>query len=100
MRRLSAALVFVASACTADAPGFAAFTAAWNLAKGTGRTTGEKAPTSAVSALTIIACSSAKGTGPLPNFHFHAVTAYDILRSHGVPIGKRDYEGQLRSRTA
>ena len=34
----------------------------------------------------------------LPNFHFHAVTAYDILRSHGVPIGKRDYEGQLRIR--
>jgi hypothetical protein len=34
----------------------------------------------------------------LPNFHFHAVTAYDILRSRGVPIGKRDYEGQLRTR--
>ena len=29
----------------------------------------------------------------LPNFHFHAVTAYDILRSRGVPLGKRDYEG-------
>ncbi|MCJ2135600.1 DUF1993 domain-containing protein [Methylobacterium sp. J-026] len=36
----------------------------------------------------------------LPNFHFHAVTAYDILRSRGVPIGKRDYEGQLRTRPA
>jgi hypothetical protein len=36
----------------------------------------------------------------LPNFHFHAVTAYDILRARGVPIGKRDYEGQLRTRTA
>jgi hypothetical protein len=36
----------------------------------------------------------------LPNFHFHAVTAYDILRSRGVPIGKRDYEGRLRIRTA
>jgi hypothetical protein len=36
----------------------------------------------------------------LPNFHFHAVTAYDILRSRGVPIGKRDYEGQLRTRSA
>jgi hypothetical protein len=36
----------------------------------------------------------------LPNFHFHAVTAYDILRTNGVPIGKRDYEGQLRTRTA
>jgi len=34
----------------------------------------------------------------LPNFHFHAVTAYDILRSRGVPIGKRDYEGRLRVR--
>jgi len=34
----------------------------------------------------------------LPNFHFHAVTAYDILRSRGVPIGKRDYEGQLQTR--
>ncbi len=33
----------------------------------------------------------------LPNFHFHAVTAYDILRSRGVPIGKRDYEGRLRT---
>ena len=28
----------------------------------------------------------------LPNFHFHAVTAYNILRSRGVPLGKRDYE--------
>ncbi|MGR3506312.1 MAG: DUF1993 domain-containing protein [Paracoccaceae bacterium] len=36
----------------------------------------------------------------LPNFHFHAVTAYDILRTHGVPVGKRDYEGQLRTRRA
>ncbi|MBO9697139.1 MAG: DUF1993 domain-containing protein [Sphingopyxis sp.] len=35
----------------------------------------------------------------LPHFHFHAVTAYDILRSRGVPIGKRDYEGQLRVRS-
>ena len=34
----------------------------------------------------------------LPNFYFHVVTAYDILRSRGVPIGKRDYEGQLRTR--
>jgi hypothetical protein len=34
----------------------------------------------------------------LPNFHFHAVTAYDILRLKGVPLGKRDYEGQLRTR--
>lgn len=32
----------------------------------------------------------------IPNFHFHATTAYDILRSRGVPIGKRDYLGRLR----
>jgi uncharacterized protein len=32
----------------------------------------------------------------LPNFYFHATTAYDILRSKGVPLGKRDYLGQLR----
>ena len=36
----------------------------------------------------------------LPNFYFHAVTAYDILRTQGVPLGKRDYEGRLRTRTA
>jgi uncharacterized protein len=36
----------------------------------------------------------------LPNFHFHAVTAYDILRMKGVPLGKRDYEGQLRTKAA
>jgi len=34
----------------------------------------------------------------LPNFYFHAVTAYDILRTRGVPLGKRDYEGRLRTR--
>jgi len=27
----------------------------------------------------------------LPNFYFHVVTAYDILRHSGVEIGKRDY---------
>jgi hypothetical protein len=32
----------------------------------------------------------------LPNFHFHATTAYDILRMKGVPVGKRDYLGRLR----
>ena len=36
----------------------------------------------------------------LPNFHFHAVTAYDILRTRGVPLGKRDYVGRLRTRPA
>jgi uncharacterized protein len=34
----------------------------------------------------------------LPNFYFHVVTAYDILRSRGVPLGKRDFEGRLRTR--
>ena len=32
----------------------------------------------------------------LPNFFFHATTAYDILRSKGVPLGKRDFMGQMR----
>ena len=32
----------------------------------------------------------------LPNFYFHAATAYDILRMRGVPIGKIDYLGQMR----
>jgi hypothetical protein len=32
----------------------------------------------------------------LPNFHFHATTAYDILRMKGVPLGKRDYLGRMR----
>jgi hypothetical protein len=31
-----------------------------------------------------------------PNFHFHATTAYDILRSRGVPVGKMDYLGAMR----
>jgi hypothetical protein len=29
----------------------------------------------------------------LPNFYFHATTAYDILRHKGVPLGKRDFMG-------
>ena len=32
-------------------------------------------------------------TFALPNFYFHVTTAYDILRSHGVDIGKLDYLG-------
>ncbi len=32
----------------------------------------------------------------MPNFYFHATTAYDILRQKGVPLGKRDFLGQLR----
>lgn len=27
----------------------------------------------------------------LPNFHFHVVTAYGLLRAAGVPLGKMDY---------
>lgn len=30
----------------------------------------------------------------LPNFYFHVVTAYDILRHNGVDVGKRDYLNQ------
>lgn len=32
----------------------------------------------------------------LPNFYFHATTAYDILRMQGVPLGKMDFLGNLR----
>ncbi len=32
----------------------------------------------------------------LPNFYFHAATLYDMLRIHGVPLGKMDYLGHLR----
>ena len=31
----------------------------------------------------------------VPNFYFHIVTAYDLLRQAGVPIGKTDYLGEL-----
>jgi len=32
----------------------------------------------------------------LPNFHFHAIAACNILRSSGVPVSKLDYIGALR----
>lgn len=32
----------------------------------------------------------------LPNFYFHATTAYDLLRMRGVAVGKRDYLGMPR----
>ncbi|WP_066552017.1 DUF1993 domain-containing protein [Croceicoccus bisphenolivorans] len=35
----------------------------------------------------------------LPNFQFHATTAYALLRHLGVEIGKRDYIGALRLKT-
>jgi hypothetical protein len=30
------------------------------------------------------------------NFLFHVVTAYDILRSQGVPVGKADFIGEMK----
>ncbi len=35
----------------------------------------------------------------MPNFYFHATTAYGIMRHKGVVIGKRDFTGQLRLKT-
>lgn len=35
-----------------------------------------------------------------PNFHFHATTAYGILRMKGLPLGKLDYLGRLRLKQA
>lgn len=35
----------------------------------------------------------------IPNFMFHVTTAYDILRMKGVPLGKRDFLGQLAIKT-
>lgn len=32
----------------------------------------------------------------LPNFYFHATTAYDMLRMQGLPLGKKDFLGQMR----
>jgi hypothetical protein len=34
----------------------------------------------------------------LPNFYFHASTAYAILRHNGVNLGKRDYVGAITTR--
>lgn len=34
----------------------------------------------------------------MPNFYFHVVTAYSILRKNGVDIGKSDYIGSLAYR--
>ena len=31
----------------------------------------------------------------VPNLYFHAVTAYAILRHHGVELGKRDFIGSM-----
>ena len=32
----------------------------------------------------------------VPNFYFHATTAYDLLRGDGVKIGKGDFLGRMR----
>jgi hypothetical protein len=32
----------------------------------------------------------------LPNFFFHATTTYDILRTKGVALGKRDFLGRMK----
>lgn len=37
-------------------------------------------------------------TFALPNFYFHATTAYAILRHNGVDLGKFDYLGELAIR--
>lgn len=34
----------------------------------------------------------------MPNFYFHATTAYDILRAQGLAIGKKDFVGNLRKK--
>jgi hypothetical protein len=34
----------------------------------------------------------------IPNFYFHMTTAYSILRSNGIDIGKKDYLGELKYR--
>jgi len=33
----------------------------------------------------------------MPNFYFHVTTAYNILRSLGIEIGKRDFMGAMPS---
>lgn len=36
----------------------------------------------------------------LPNFYFHATTAYAILRHNGVDLGKNDFIGELPFKSA
>ena len=35
-------------------------------------------------------------TFSMPQFFFHVTTAYDILRTNGVPLGKRDFMGRMK----
>lgn len=32
----------------------------------------------------------------LPNFYFRVITTYDILRMHGVPLGKLNFLGKMK----
>jgi len=34
----------------------------------------------------------------MPNFYFHAVTSYDLLRARGLAIGKKDFMGRLHTK--
>ncbi len=34
----------------------------------------------------------------IPNFYFHMTTAYSILRSNGIDVGKKDYLGDIKWR--
>lgn len=46
--------------------------------------------------LTLVLADPLLGTEyVLPNFWFHVVTAYDILRKEGVPVGKMDFLGSV-----
>lgn len=35
----------------------------------------------------------------IPNFYFHVVTAYDIMRQQGVPVGKRNFLGHINMKS-
>ena len=37
-------------------------------------------------------------TFTLPNFYFHAATAYNILRLNGIRVGKADFIGRMRNK--
>jgi len=53
-------------------------------------TTGKNRPFGPTIRVKLTSKESALAHG-IPNFYFHLQTAYAILRSLGVPIGKRDY---------
>ena len=36
----------------------------------------------------------------IPNFYFHVAASYAILRHNGVPVGKRNYLGDMPYREA